>query len=499
MSVAEGLGAGLDLDTRKMVLETIREYGVKNFPHSKLIELDTENHFPTKEMTDLYDPEQIACNLIMIPEKYGGLGGNSYDIYRACELLSKIDLGVCTSVFATFLGMDPIMMGGTEEQKEKWIKKIAQDRCYVAYGATEAAAGYLRVKTPHIAKESMYLKSGHLPYYQDSMFPPMEFDGVKYFLKAMNCPHHHKIFGSQLRSYRDLPVRLAEYGTCYRYEQSGELFGLMRVRSMQMNDAHIYCSLEQFEEEFLAVCRMYTEYFRVFGIEKYQMRLSLSAPEGMGKKYVAEPELWKKTEDMVASALKNGKVEYVAVPNEAAFYGPKIDVQVWSAIGKEFTLATNQVDFAVPKRFDLTYRAKDGSSQTPLCIHRAPLGTHERFIGFLLEHYAGAFPLWLAPVQVKILTIKAETAEPAGRLAGALRAAGLRVELDLRDEKVGAKVRDATLEKVPYMVVLGPKDVAAGALSVRLRDGRQVSGVKEEEFLAKLKLEISEKKGVPSW
>ena len=353
--------------------------------------------------------------------------------------------------------------------------------------ATEAAAGYLRVKTPHIAKESMYLKSGHLPYYKDSMFPPMEFDGVKYFLKAMNCPHHHKIFGSQLRSYRDLPVRLAEYGTCYRYEQSGELFGLMRVRSMQMNDAHIYCSLEQFEEEFLAVCRMYTEYFRIFGIEKYQMRLSLSAPEGMGKKYVDEPELW------------NGRVEYVAVPNEAAFYGPKIDVQVWSAIGKEFTLATNQVDFAVPRRFDLTYRAKDGSAQTPLCIHRAPLRTHERFVGFLLEHYAGAFPLWLAPVQVKILTIKAEVAEPAGRLAGALRAAGLRVELDLRDEKVGAKVRDATLEKVPYMVVLGPKDVAAGVLSVRLRDGRQFSGVKEEEFLAKLKLEISEKKAAPSW
>ncbi|MDD5628940.1 MAG: threonine--tRNA ligase, partial [Elusimicrobia bacterium] len=218
---------------------------------------------------------------------------------------------------------------------------------------TEAAAGYLRVKTPHIAKESMYLKSGHLPYYKDSMFPPMEFDGVKYYLKAMNCPHHHKIFGSQLRSYRDLPLRLAEYGTCYRYEQSGELFGLMRVRSMQMNDAHIYCSLEQFEEEFLAVCRMYTEYFRIFGIEKYVMRLSLSAPEGMGKKYVGEPELWKQTEDMVARALTNGKIEHVAVPNEAAFYGPKIDVQVWSAIGKEFTLATNQVDFAVPKRFDL--------------------------------------------------------------------------------------------------------------------------------------------------
>ncbi|MBI5241941.1 MAG: threonine--tRNA ligase, partial [Elusimicrobia bacterium] len=221
--------------------------------------------------------------------------------------------------------------------------------------SAEAAAGYLRVKTPHITKESMYLKSGHLPYYKESMFPPMEFEGIKYYLKPMNCPHHHKIFGSELRSYRDLPLRLAEYGTCYRYEQSGELFGLMRVRSMQMNDAHIYCSLEQFEEEFLAVCRMYLEYFRIFGIEKYVMRLSLSAPEGMGKKYVGEPELWKRTEDMVASALKNGQVQHVAVPNEAAFYGPTIDVQVWSAIGKECSLATNQVDFAVPRRVALTY------------------------------------------------------------------------------------------------------------------------------------------------
>jgi threonyl-tRNA synthetase len=344
----------------------------------------------------------------------------------------------------------------------------------------------------------MYLRSGHLPYYQDSMFPPMELEGVKYYLKSMNCPHHHKIFASELRSYRDLPLRLAEYGTCYRYEQSGELFGLMRVRSMQMNDAHIYCSLEQFEEEFLAVCRMYSEYFRVFGIEKYVMRLSLSAPEGMGKKYVNEPELWKKTEDMVARALKNGNVEYVSVPNEAAFYGPKIDVQVWSAIGKEFTLATNQVDFVVPRRFELTYRTRDGGSETPLCIHRAPLGTHERFIGFLLEHYAGAFPLWLAPVQVKVLTVKADVAEPAARLAKSLCAAGLRVQLDVRDEKVGAKVRDATMEKVPYMVVLGPKDLAAGVLSVRLRDGRQVSGLNENEFVAKLKAEIAGKSATPS-
>ncbi|HAM37034.1 MAG TPA: threonine--tRNA ligase [Elusimicrobia bacterium] len=365
--------------------------------------------------------------------------------------------------------------------------------------STEAAAGYLRVKTPHICKESMYLRSGHLPYYQDSMFPPMEFEGVKYYLKPMNCPHHHKIFASELRSYRDLPLRLAEYGTCYRYEQSGELFGLMRVRSMQMNDAHIYCGVEQFEEEFLAVCRMYLEYFRIFGIDKYVMRLSLHGAEGLGKKYVNEPELWKRTEEMVLRAVKHGGIEYVSVPNEAAFYGPKIDVQVWSAIGKEFTLATNQVDFAVPRRFELTYRNREGREETPLCIHRAPLGTHERFVGFLLEHYAGVFPLWLSPVQVKILTVSMQVIEPAARLAKSLESAGLRARLDARDEKVGAKVRDATMEKVPYMVVLGPKDVVAGALSVRLRDGRQVGGVKEDEFVARLKREISEKRATPSW
>ncbi|MFA6004269.1 MAG: threonine--tRNA ligase, partial [Elusimicrobiota bacterium] len=371
------------------------------------------------------------------------------------------------------------------------LEKLAKD--------AENAAGYVRVKTPHICKESLYLKSGHLPYYQDSMFPPMEFDGVKYYLKPMNCPHHHKIFGSELRSYRDLPIRMAEYGTCYRYEQSGELMGLMRVRAMQMNDAHIYCTLEQFEEEFLAVCRMYLEYFRIFGIEKYVMRLSLHAPEGLGKKYVNEPELWKQTEAMVVRALNNGNIQYVAVPNEAAFYGPKIDVQVWSAIGKEFTLATNQVDFAVPRRFDLTYRNSEGKAETPLCIHRAPLGTHERFIGFLLEHYAGAFPTWLAPVQVKVMTINAAVCEPAQRLAAALTAAGVRVRLDARDEKVGAKIRDAAMEKVPCMVVLGPKDVAAGTLSIRLRDGRQFNGISEADFIAKLKQEIAEKRLTPIW
>jgi threonyl-tRNA synthetase len=290
----------------------------------------------------------------------------------------------------------------------------------------------------------------------------------------MNCPHHHKIFACEPRSYRDLPLRLAEYGTCYRYEQSGELFGLMRVRSMQMNDAHIYCSLEQFEEEFLAVCRMYLGYFKLFGIEKYLMRFSRHSPEGLGRKYVDQPELWARTEERVLAALDHGGIRYKEVPNEAAFYGPKIDVQVWSAIGKEFTLATNQVDFAVPGRFGLSFKTREGREETPLCIHRAPLGTHERFLGFLIEHYAGAFPLWLSPVQVKLLTVTSEAEPYARRAAEAFSAAGLRAALDLRADKIGLKIREASMEKIPYLAIVGAKEAAAGTLALRLRGGRSL-------------------------
>src|SRR6204780_914879 len=309
---------------------------------------------------------------------------------------------------------------------------------------TEFAAGYVRVKTPHIAKEKMYLTSGHLPVlYAESMFPPMELkkkgglpgeEPERYYLKAMNCPHHHRIFAAEPHSYRDLPLRLAEYGTCYRYEQSGELFGLMRVRSLNMNDAHIYCTPEQFAAEFNAVNEMYLKYFKVFGIEKYVMRFSTHSAEGLGKKYVDEPALWKQTEDMVRKVLIDSKIPYVEVPNEAAFYGPKIDVQVWSVIGREFTLATNKVDFAVPAKFGLKYRDRDNSEKTPLCIHRAPLGTHERFIGFLIEHYAGNFPLWLAPEQVRILPIggPGETAlmDYAKAIRAELRAHEVRATID---------------------------------------------------------------------
>jgi threonyl-tRNA synthetase len=449
---------------------------------------------------------------------------------------------------------------------------------------TEFAAGYVRVKTPHIAKEVMYLTSGHLPLlYADSMFPPMTFDEVagprqkleqsiaklrdafvngafklkvhktldgqlldftsgisdellerflqdmrrrtadngldvsqdwiekyyheleelknlpgadRYYLKAMNCPHHHRIFAAEPRSYRDLPLRLAEYGCCYRYEQSGELFGLMRVRSLNMNDAHIYCTPEQFAAEFNAVNEMYLKYFKIFGLEKYEMQFSTSAPEGMGKKYVDEPELWKKTEDMVREVLKSSGINFVEVANEAAFYGPKIDVQVWSAIGREFTIATNQVDFAVPKRFGLVYRDKDNTDKTPLCIHRAPLGTHERFIGFLIEHYAGNFPLWLAPEQVRVLTIGDEAAlvDYARSIVTELRANMVRAEGDYSADKINGKVQSAEKAKVHTMLVVGPRDMQAGAVSVRLHGKGNVGAKPKAEVVAEILAAIRERR-----
>ncbi|HRF15906.1 MAG TPA: threonine--tRNA ligase [Bacteroidia bacterium] len=357
---------------------------------------------------------------------------------------------------------------------------------------TENEAGYKRVRTPHLAKESMYLTTGHLPYYAESMFPPMEMDGEKYYLKPMNCPHHHKIFGNLNASYRDLPIRLAEYGTCYRYEQSGELFGLMRVRCLQMNDAHIYCTEEQFASEFKAVNDMYLKYFKIFGIEKYIMRFSTHSPEKLGKKYVNEPELWLKTEDMVRRVLIESNIPYVEVPDESAFYGPKIDVQVWSAIGREFTLATNQVDFAVPARFGLTYRDTDNTMKTPLCIHRAPLGTHERFIGFLIEHYAGNFPLWLAPMQVAILPISEKFNDFAKSVSQLLNNYDIRALVDERGEKIGRKIRDAEIKKVPFMLIVGEKEMNEKQVSVRKHGEGDKGSMTPEAFCQLVKKEIED-------
>ena len=389
------------------------------------------------------------------------------------------ELGIFTFDDDIGPGLPLWMPNGTIVIEE--LEKLAKE--------TELDAGYKRVVTPHIAKESLYLTSGHLPYYAESMYPPMELEGVKYYLKAMNCPHHHKIFDAEPKSYKDLPYRLAEYGTCYRYEQSGELFGLMRVRCLHMNDAHIYCSREQFADEFRAVNDMYLKYFKIFGIEKYVMRLSLHDPSKLGKKYIDEPELWLETEAMVRAVLKESNIPYVEVQDEGAFYGPKIDVQIWSAIGREFTLATNQVDFAQGRRFKLSYTNKENQSEVPLIIHRAPLGTHERFIGFLLEHYAGKFPLWLAPVQVKILPISDKFMDHARYVLSELKKSDIRAEIDDRNEKIGKKIRDTELMKIPYMFVLGEKEVASLSVSVRKQGKGDAGMMPLSEILFTLKSE----------
>ena len=358
---------------------------------------------------------------------------------------------------------------------------------------TEKRAGFDQVRTPHLTKGTIYERSGHLEHYKDSMYPKMSIDGSDYYVKPMNCPHHHKIFSAIPRSYRDMPVRLSEYGTCYRYEKSGQLFGLMRVRSLQMNDAHIYCSTDQFKEEFINVCKMYIEYFDLFDIKKYTMRLSLHDKKHLGDKYVDEPELWLETEQWVREALDEGGFNYIEVPGEAAFYGPKIDVQVWSAIGKEFTLATNQVDFVVPKRFDLTYKDKDGTQQTPICIHRAPLSTHERFIGFLIEHFGGNFPLWLAPTQVSILPISDKVNDYAKNITNKLLDLDIRAVLDDRSDKIGAKIRKAEISRINVMLIVGPKEQENNTVSVRRKFSGDLGSVDQDILISSLVNEIKDR------
>jgi threonyl-tRNA synthetase len=318
----------------------------------------------------------------------------------------------------------------------------------------------------------------------------------RYYLKAMNCPHHHKLFAAVPRSYRDLPLRLAEYGTCYRYEQSGELFGLMRVRSLQMNDAHLYMTPEQFEAEFNAVNEMYLNYFKLFGIDKYLMRFSTHDPSKLGQKFVDEPELWRKTEEMTRRVLKDSGINYVEVPNEAAFYGPKIDVQAWSVIGREFSIATNQVDFAQPRNFNLRYKDKDNTEKIPICIHRAPLGTHERFIGFLIEHYAGNFPLWLSPEQVRILPIgdDAKLMDYARSILKELRAHQVRAEIDESSDKINGKIQRAEQMKVHTMFVIGKRDMEADAVSVRIHGKGNLGAKPRGEVIADILLSIKERR-----
>lgn len=363
----------------------------------------------------------------------------------------------------------------------------------------EDAAGYQRVSTPHIAKEELFLKSGHLPYYVDDMYPPMVGENGRYFLKPMNCPFHHKIYASKPRSYRDLPLRLTEYGMVYRYEQSGSLFGLLRVRGAQQNDAHIYCAENQLEQEFMSVINLYRHYFDLFGVQKYVMRLSKHGKAGLGKKYVDNEPMWLKMEAVIRDIMQKHDVPFVEDEDEAAFYGPKIDVQIWSAIGREFSLATNQIDFVVPERFDLSFTNASGEAEVPLCIHRAPLGSHERFIGFLIEHYAGAFPVWLSPEQVRVIPITDAHHAYAAQVASQLKAYGVRAQAMLASERMNAKVRQAQQMKVPYMLIVGDQELENGSISVRRRDGIKQANVQLDAFLANIQHQIATRAADLDW
>lgn len=374
-----------------------------------------------------------------------------------------------------------------------WLPKgtIVKDEVEKLAKEMEAKGGYVRVTTPHIAREELYLTSGHLPYYKDSMFPGMEMDDATYYMKAMNCPHHHRMFLYKPRSYRELPLRFAEYGTCYRNELSGTLAGLLRVRGLAMNDAHIYCRKSQIKDEFKSVLELTMNYFKIFGLKDYWFRLSKWDPAHTDK-YINEPDNWQYAEQVLREVLEEMNVPYVEANDEAAFYGPKVDVQFKSAIGREETMSTIQLDFLARARFGLSYVDEHGvEDKEVFVIHRAPLSVHERFMAFLIEHYGGAFPTWLAPVQVKVLPIADRHLEYAAKVVEHLKAAGARVELDDRSERLPAKIRHAQQEKVPYMLILGDKEVEESTVSVRRREGGEQSSEKLSDFSSRVATEIA--------
>jgi threonyl-tRNA synthetase len=366
----------------------------------------------------------------------------------------------------------------------------------------ERKDGYRRVATPHITKEALFYRSRHLPYYGDSMYSPLDIDGENYYLRPMNCPYHHLIYGATRHSYRELPLRIAEYGQDYRYEASGGLSGLMRVRGFCMNDAHIYCRFDQAKEEFIKVMRLHARYYDLMDIKEYYMRLSLPDLDKLDK-YVDQPDKWLKALEIIKEAMKESGYAYVEGPGEAAFYGPKIDFMIKSAIGTEYTISTNQLDFLATQTFDLKYIGEDGADHPVYVIHRAPLGTHERFTAFLIEHYAGAFPVWLAPIQVRVIPISEKVADYAQKVMDTLFAtpvvngtAGLRVDIDTSNERMQKKIRDAQLQKIPYMLVVGEREAAEGKVAVRLRSGKDLGAMPLEQFTARIKQEAESRKDV---
>ncbi|MBS3134059.1 threonine--tRNA ligase [Candidatus Woesearchaeota archaeon] len=366
-----------------------------------------------------------------------------------------------------------------------WLPKgnIIKEEIEKLVKEKEEKAGYIRVTTPHLGKKELYLKSGHLPYYKDSMYPEMEMDDGKYYLKAMNCPHHHLVYKHEIRSYRDLPLRIAEYGVCYRNELSGTLAGLLRVRMLAMNDAHIYCTKEQIENEFKNVIKLVQEYYEIFELRDYWFRLSKWDPKNK-EKYINEPENWEYTENILRKVLKELDVKFFEVEDEAAFYGPKVDIQFKAVTGREETMSTIQLDFAAKERFDLTYQDKDGTENKDVfVIHRAPLSTHERFMAFLIEHFAGKFPVWLSPVQIRILSIADRNVRYARDVLKKLSIEGFRVELDDRNESISKKVKDAQLQNIPLTITIGDKEIENKTLAVRTLDGKMKYGMKISEFL----------------
>ncbi len=366
-----------------------------------------------------------------------------------------------------------------KEELEKWAKE------------TEEKWNYQRVTTPIITKENLFYTSGHLPLYKESMYAPIVIEEENYYLKPMNCPFHHRAFASRPKSYRDLPVRLAEYGWCHRYEDSGSLFGLMRVRGMQMNDAHIYVQKEKAIEEFVQVIKLHEYYYKQLGIENYEMELALRDPQNM-EKYHGDESDWKEAEEMTIKAMEQSGVPFKIVHEGAAFYGPKMDFQIYSSIGRLFTASTNQLDLYMGKRFQLEYTDSDGIKKVPAIIHRAPLGTHERFIGFLIEHYAGAFPTWLAPVQIAIVPVKDTHNEKAHALHALLRENGIRSELYEGNESLGKRLHGAKRLLPPYILVLGDKEIDANEYTIELRNGEKKM-IPKESLVTTLLKEIKER------
>jgi len=364
----------------------------------------------------------------------------------------------------------------------------------------ERREGYMPVATPHITKETLYYRSRHLPYYKEDMYAPMDIDGENYYLKPMNCPHHHEIYNAGKHSYRELPLRIAEYGQVYRYEASGGLSGLMRVRGFDQNDAHIYCRYDQAKDEFLRVMRLHARYYELFGITDFYMRYSLPDMANIAK-YVDAPEKWLAAMAIIKEAMDESGYPYKEVPGEAAFYGPKVDFMIKSVIGTEYAISTNQLDFLATETFDLKYTGEDGKDHPVYVIHRAPLGSHERFVAFLIEHYAGAFPVWLAPVQARLIPITDRAYDYAAKVKDRLFAepvsngtGGLRVDVDYSAERMQKKIREAQLQKIPYMLVCGDKEVEAGTVAVRLRSGKDLGAMPLDKFIERIKREAETRK-----